>query len=463
MSDYSDIARSYLGGAQLGIQQFNAIQNAQAEEEARRIQQEQFNQRHALDQQEFDLRRQQVLEQLGFQREDQDMQRQQFEWHQAQQAQEQENLAAFRDFAKGLALGAAGVPQTGFDTAGSQGTTPQPAQIGDPGWADQLAVGSYAGPFANANQQVQPIRGNLDPNTAELVKYISRADGEGLKAMLPYLDDQKKHQKLMTRMKALDEYIGQPGLIIDPSDRALLTMYRNANDPERYMVEANRAIEEARARRQLQAAGAPLGLNPDASVVLGNTGIRDVQVAHEKEAIQQQIQTAGSAALARLRNGQSKAEGTADADFAAARRAGLVNQEDVNISGKTRMSPEAIRAMRDNASQDVKDAEEEYKASFGVLAPPDSQTLNKAKGANPDASAVEQVQAWERVKQARKSFRDVNQSIIDGTAGKGANKPIPANVSQPRDEELRAVVRQLKAQGMSPDQIKAALAARGIQ
>lgn len=131
---------------------------------------------------------------------------------------------------------------------------------------------------------------------------------------------------------------------------------------------------------------------------------RKQQLQAETAAAKQAQMDAGTLGMQRLRSGTSKREGTVEQDYAAARAAGLVNQEDVNISGESR-----DRYVIQKANALVSDAEADLKAAedrVRMLADKEDQTMQTAaKGVGAgtlSAARAEVDNARARVMQARK-------------------------------------------------------------
>ena len=242
-----DMLGSWMQGSQLGTSQYGqlagmaqneaALRQRQAEEAA---QQEQFAARQALDQQQFGEHQRMntaTLDRWG----------QQAAWENEDRAreaalreQEQQQLSFMREWMKERARGAAA------SAGGGRSMLPAEAMNAG-GMMGRDATAFLPAEATGVQMQADP------PETQKLMRLIDNADGAGLKAMMPYLDDVQQQRRLARLVDGIDRDIGQVGVLGDPNHRAIYQAYRAANDPDGMMKVMNGAMQEAQKAKAMQA------------------------------------------------------------------------------------------------------------------------------------------------------------------------------------------------------------------
>lgn len=230
--------------------------------------------------------------------------------------QEQEYLGFARDWAKQRVRGAVG---------------------GMGGGGGMVDAGGMQIPATIAAPNMQ-----MPPETEAMLRMIDAANGDQLKQLLPHLDRVDEHRRVQLLVEGIDKG-GFGRMLQDPFHRAAFETYKAAGDPENMM----RIMAQDYSNRQQQS-------------VLADRRAYTEQQAAAKAAAEDKTWTDAAAAFGRLRRNESKDR---DADFALARRAGLVNQEDVSISG--REAPDSYKKTPEYqlAEMDVELAERAVRAS----------------------------------------------------------------------------------------------------
>lgn len=277
MPDYTEIARSYLAGAGLGTSQFNILAGLAQAEQDRRVQQEQFSQRQDLDEREFGLRQQDVLARLGFAEDDQRMQQERLAWEQQLAQQQEQALQGLRAWARERALRAGTMPTP----------TPGPWAPGTPGTvADPSAMGAQPPDGPVAPQVLDQFQGaggaTLHPATTGMLRLIDNADGNALRAIMPYLDDMEQQQKLDSVLRGIDEHIGQVGVLSDPDQRAMYGAFKAARDPNAMLRLAMGEVEQRQSHARALQIGAVMGVPADVASVLGEAGLRQLAAQQQR-------------------------------------------------------------------------------------------------------------------------------------------------------------------------------------
>lgn len=253
----------WLRGADLGTGQFRLLAGlaGQQEAEARR----QFEADRA-----FEAQREDAQSRLGMMQEDHASRLARLAWQQEEQARTQASLAAMRRHLRERALAASGAP-----------VAPEPLQgpwaPGTPGTVAQPPGTQPAGPWApHAMQGAEAT----DPVTRSMLDLIDHADGDALRAIMPWVTSIEKQRELDRTLREIEDLGLTPGVLDEPRNpwetdyRPLLRARRALRDPDAMLAVIERAHRE-RARGRL---ASELGVDPMIASSLDDVGWRQMLV-----------------------------------------------------------------------------------------------------------------------------------------------------------------------------------------
>jgi len=265
MSRFAEPWQAYLGGASLGTQQFSLLASLAAQEAQRKMASQQFDQRHLLDLARFNLDKDETLQRLGYAASDQSMQEQQFNHDRSIWEQEQQSLDGLRGWVREKILA----------------TSPAGGMAPDPYSAPSMG-GSQSPGITLPQMPGDPMAAPPNRAQAALLRMVDHADGQGIRAILPYIEQSDKQQELERMMRAIDKEIGSPSILADPDQRALYSAFRAGEDPDSMLRVAMGEVNARRSLRQLTEAGNSIGIPGSLAQVLGPSGLSDIATTQVK-------------------------------------------------------------------------------------------------------------------------------------------------------------------------------------
>lgn len=358
------------------------------------------------------------------------------------------------------------------------GMTPQQQGYGPP--APQVPSQGYGPPDPAQQQAAMPQATAIDPqDLADAESWAASAYGKGV-----------EWQRERERARQNLELARESGVIkMSPKVREEAMKYGIPPSPEDFpLTERQAKTQQDEAQRadliaylRMDPAGMQaVGLRPDANIEQLGTHQLDALVAalHKRNAAMAMgTDPATQQAMAEL---APDAQARLQAAITIGGGRPTPNEVLGVISGKSDpLADDRARLAVSEATHKAKTALDLYKSIAGTTAPPTEDEIKTASGPKPRfftggwSSATRKVQAWNDYVAAESGVDQAYQTARASLGGPSSRplggqavstvSPIGTAPSQADDARITAMVREMKAKGMTRDQIKEALAQQGIQ